>query len=152
MAPPQPDLSFDGGTDTGEKSGQDYSLDCGLKSKKLTIFASDLFSDPHHWRSNRHIQEVPDLSNAQLAVQIDDTMVPTLSTSGERDTVGQALSRLRSRIQLQSLILKINTRELWMKGRDKDMKRMENSGLRPFVLSVTVFVKAVDYLRLSQHR
>jgi hypothetical protein len=151
-ANPQPDLSFDVGTDTGEKSSEDYSLEYDLKSKKLTIFASDLASDPQYWRSNNHILAVPDLSNAQLAVQIDDIMVPTLPASGQRDATGQTLSRLRSQMQLSTLILNINTRELWIKGRGRDMKRLENSGPRPFALYVTVFPKAVDDLQLFQHR
>jgi hypothetical protein len=151
-ARPQADLSFDVATDTGEISSQDYSLDYDLKSKKLTIFASDLTSDPQYWRSNNRILAVPDLSNAQLSVQIDDTMVPTLPITGHRDTTGKTLSRLRSQMELQSLILKINTRELWIKGRDKDMKRLQNWGTQPFVCYEMVFPKAVDDLQLSQHR
>jgi hypothetical protein len=150
-ARPQPDLSFDVSTDTGEKSSEDYTLDYNLKTKKLTIWASDLPSDPQYWQSNNHIQAVPDLSYAELAVQIDDTMFPTLSVSGQRDAAGQTLSRLRSQMELQSLILNINTRELWIKGRDRDMKRLENSGSRPFAAYVTVFPKSVDDLQLSQH-
>jgi hypothetical protein len=152
MARPQPDLSFDVGTDTGEKTSLDYSLEYDLKSKKLTIYASDLASDPQYWDSNNHVQAVPDLSNAQLTVQIDDTMVPTLPVSGQRDAKGQTLSRLRSQILLQSLILKINTRELWIKRHDRDMKRLENSGSWPFAAYVTLFPKAVDDLQLSRHR
>jgi hypothetical protein len=154
----QPDLSFDVGTvgtDTGEKTSEDYSLDFDLESKKLTIFASDLASDPQYWRSNNHILAVPDLSNARLGVQIDDTMVPmvpTLPVGGERNATGQTLSRLRSQMQLESLILKINTRELWIKGRDRDMKRLESSGPRRFVSYEMVFPKAVDDLQLSRHR
>jgi hypothetical protein len=55
-------------------------------------------------------------------------------------------------MRLQSLILKINTRELWIKGRDRGMKRLERSGSWPFAAYVTVFPKAVDDLQLSEHR
>jgi hypothetical protein len=96
--------------------------------------------------------EIASDMSAFRALEIDDTMVPTIPVSGERDTTGQTLSRLRIQMRLQSLFLKINTRELWIKGRDRDMKRLEHSRSWPFAAYVTVFPKAVDDLQLSEHR
>ena len=149
---PPADLSLQVGTDTGEKDSETYSLQYDLKTHDVSIFAMDLFSDPQYWRTNNHIQTVPDLAEDQLAVQIDDTMVPTLPANGEVDPTGQAISHLRSQMQLDSLILKIDTRELWLKRFDRNMKRLESNGARPFALYTTLFPKNVDDLQLSANR
>lgn len=146
---PEPDLWFEVGTETGAKNDQVYDLEYDLQSHQLTIFASDLFSDPKYWRSNNQIQAVPDLSNAQLALQIDNTVMPMLPVDGRLDAVGQTLSHLRSQMHLGSVILKINTRELWIKGRKRDMTRLVNSGPRPFAVYTTIFPKNVDDLQLK---
>jgi hypothetical protein len=147
-ARPNPDLWFDVSTSTGEAGSTDYSLEYDLKSHQLTIFASDLISDPQFWRSNNRVQAVPDLSGVQLVLKIDDTMVPRLPVNGEQDRTGRTLSGLRSQMQLDSLIFKVNTRELWIKGRDRDMRRVANSGSRPFTTYTTNLPKSVDDLQL----
>jgi hypothetical protein len=144
---PEPDLWFDVSTENGEARSTEYSLEYDLKSHQLTIFASDLISDPEYWRSNNRIQAVPDLSGVQLALKIDDTMVPSLPLNGERDHAGRTLSRLRSQMQLDSMIFKVNTRELWIKGRNRDMTRVANSGSRPFAIYTTDLPKSVDDLQ-----
>jgi hypothetical protein len=145
---PAPNLWFEVSTETGETGSNDYNLEYDLQSHELSIMASNLFSDPQYWRSDNQIQAVPDLSRTQLVLRIDDTMVPKMSMNGERDESAQTLSRLRSQMKLGSLIFKVNTRELWIKGRNRDMTRLDGSGSQPFAIYTTEFPKSVDDLQL----
>jgi hypothetical protein len=144
---PRPDLSFRVMT-TENQERQGYSMDYDLQSHELIIYATDLFSDPQYWQSNNQIQAVPDLANVQMAIKIDDTMVPRLTATGERDEDGKTLSRLRSQIELQSLIIKINTRELWIKRNEKGNIHRLNGETKPRSTYLTVFPKSVDDLQL----
>jgi hypothetical protein len=142
---PRSDLSF--GVDTNEKSH--YSLEYNLESKELTIYALDLYTDPQYWQSNNVIQAVPDLANTQMAVKIDDSMVPRLSSTIERDPEVQTLCRLRSQMELESLILKINTRELWVKrNKMRDVQRVSGGTVRPTTVYLTILPKDIDSLQL----
>ncbi len=145
---PRADLSFS--VHTNDRGRSSYSLNYDLGSKELTIFANDLFSDPQYWQSNNQIQAVPDLPNTQMAVQISDTFLPKMTITGERDPESKSLSLLRSQMQLDSLILKINTRELWVKRHEHgDIHRVSGGpSTRPTTVYVTVLPKDVDSLQL----
>lgn len=142
---PRSDLEFDVGT--FDKS-QDFNLNYDLQSHELIIYAGELYSNPQFWRSNNQIQAVPDLANIQMVVQADDTMVPKLPTTGQRDADGQTLTHLRSQIEIQSLIVKINTRELWVKRHSVGNIHRVSAGTKPLSLYLTVFPKSVDDLQL----
>jgi hypothetical protein len=144
---PVPDLWFEVSTDSGEKDSENYELNYNLQSQTLQIEAFQLPSNPRFWRSNNKITAVPDLSNAQLAIQIDNTMVPTLPQHGQLDETGQTLSKLRSQMRLGTVTLRISTRELWL-NRHSKMTRLTASGPRPFAVYTTVLPKSLDQLQL----
>lgn len=147
---PRADLSLYVGSGTGPQGGEhfSYSLQYDLQTKELTIYAFNLFTDPQFWSSNNQIQAVPDLSNTQLAVQIGDPRLLNPSATGEPDEQGKLLSRLRDQMELESLMLKINTRELWVKwGKIRDMRRV-SGGNKPITVYLTEFPKNVDSLQL----
>jgi hypothetical protein len=147
---PRPDLFFGVITEFGGKSrrNRNYSLDYDLRTKELTLYASDLLADPQSWTSDNQIQAVPDLPNVQMAVTIDDTFVPRITKMGERDKQGIILSRVRSQMELDALILKINTRELWIKRSMVSDFRRVTGGTAPIAVYLTVFPKSIDDLQL----
>lgn len=128
---------------SGGLSDRGHTIEYDIKSKRFTLRAGGLSSDPRYWESTGKIVGIPDLLGAQMFVHLGSVMV-----SGD-PAVDQFLPEIRRSFKLDTLIVSLSSgREFWFRGADLE-KHVDKDG---YPIYSFIFPKLLDELRKLERR
>lgn len=123
---------------TGGLAPGDHIIQYELKSKRFTLQAARLSSDPRYWDSTGKIVGIPDFLGAQVFV-----LLPSVMRSADT-AVDQFLSEIRRGFELETLIVSLSSgRAFWFREANLQ-KHVDKDG---YPIYSFIFPKTSDELR-----
>jgi len=116
----KPDLSFSVET---RPDSNPIGLGYNLNSGKVEAYGTRIKAEQKHWQSSGQIAAIPDLAGVQMILRPTSIMFPTLDGKDPNFIKTKAL---RGKIKLESMQLRIGSREFWFSETDLTCKQVRN--------------------------